>query len=134
MTARPRTLAALGVASMALVACGSQGVTISPSDSPQVKHGAELFAARCAGCHTFSRAGTQGGATKIKDRERTDGPNFDARKETVATVLYALRNGGFSGAIMPENIATGQDAQDIAEFLAKYSGDKATKSTSGTSK
>jgi mono/diheme cytochrome c family protein len=127
MPARPRTLAALGVAATALVACGSQGVTISPSDSPQVKHGALLFAARCGGCHTFSRAGTQGGAFKTKDRERVDGPNFDARKETVSQVLDALRNGGFSGAIMPENIATGRDAQDIAEFLAKYSGRKASK-------
>jgi hypothetical protein len=57
--------------------------------------------------------------------ERTDGPNFDQRKETVAQVLYAIRNGGFSGAIMPQNIVVGRDAQDVAEFLARYSGRKA---------
>jgi|SRR5436190_8977566 mono/diheme cytochrome c family protein len=129
MATRPRTLAglaALAVAATAVAACGSQGVSVSSSDSPMIKHGAKLFAARCGGCHTFSKAGTEGGAFQIKDRERVDGPNFDARKETVNQVLYAIRNGGFSGAIMPENIATGKDARAIAEFLAKYSGQKAS--------
>ena len=37
-------------------------------------------------------------------------------------MLYAIRNGGFSGAIMPENIVVGQDAEEVAEFLAKYAG------------
>jgi mono/diheme cytochrome c family protein len=130
MPARPRILAGvavLAVAASALAACGSQSVSVSSSDPQPVKHGAELFAARCGGCHTFSKAGTQGGAFKVKDRERVDGPNFDARKETVSQVLYAIRNGGFSGAIMPENIVTGKDAQAIAQFLAKYSGQKAAK-------
>jgi hypothetical protein len=48
-------------------------------------------------------------------------------------VLYAIRNGGFSGAIMPENIVVGKDAQAVAEFLAKYSGLKAPKSSSSSS-
>ena len=41
--------------------------------------------------------------------------------------MYALHNGGFSGAIMPENVVVGQDAHDVAEFLAKYSGLEAEK-------
>jgi hypothetical protein len=72
-----------------------------------------------------------GGATSIKNRERVDGPNFNVRKEDVNTVLYAIRNGGFSGAIMPENIVVGQDAQDVAAFLAKYAGAKAPKTAGG---
>ena len=128
MATRPRTLAglaALAVAATAVAACGSQGVSVSSSDSPMIKHGAKLFAARCGGCHTFSRAGTEGGAFKTKDRERVDGPSFDARKETVQQALYAIRNGGFSGAIMPQNIVVGKQAREVAEFLAKYSGTKA---------
>src|SRR3954469_26029440 len=127
MRPRPRTVAALAglaVAASGLAACGSQSVSVSSSSSPAGKHGAELFAARCGGCHTFSKAGTQGGAFKVKDRERVDGPNFDARKETVPQVLYAIRNGGFSGGIMPENIVTGSEARDVAAFLATYSGGK----------
>lgn len=66
--------------------------------------------------------GAQGGATKVRDQERVDGPNFNVRREDVDTVLYAIRNGGYSGAIMPENIVVGQDAEDVAAFLAKYAG------------
>ena len=42
-------------------------------------------------------------------------------------MLYAIRNGGFSGAIMPENIVLGDDAQAVAAFLAEYSGQQAQK-------
>ena len=34
-------------------------------------------------------------------------------------MLYAIRNGGFSGAIMPENIVVGTEAQEVAKFLAQ---------------
>ena len=37
-------------------------------------------------------------------------------------MLYAIRNGGFSSSPMPQNIVTGEDAQKVAEFVAKYSG------------
>ena len=42
-------------------------------------------------------------------------------------MLYAIRNGGFSGAIMPENLVVGSNADAVAAFLAKYSGLKAEK-------
>jgi len=71
--------------------------------------------------------GAQGSATNIKNRVRTNGPNFNIRKENVEQVLYAIRNGGFSGAIMPENIVLGDDAQAVAGFLAQYSGLKSPK-------
>jgi mono/diheme cytochrome c family protein len=127
-------VAALAAGAVGVSACGSQEVSVPKSDATHT--GAEIFASHCGGCHTFSKAGTQGGATKTKDRERVDGPSFDARAETVGQALYAIRNGGFSGAIMPENIVTGREAQLVAEFLAKYSGKKgesqATPPSSGT--
>jgi len=85
-------------------------------------HGAELFSQRCSGCHTLDVTGSEGGASEVRDRERVDGPNFNVRKEGKDNVLYAVRNGGYSGAIMPENIVVGKDADDVAEFLSKYSG------------
>src|SRR3954451_10031237 len=113
--------AALAVpAVVALSACGSQSVSLSNKD-PNYR-GAQLFAQRCSGCHTLDPVGAQGSATRVRDRERVDGPNFNQRKEQVDGILYAIRNGGFSGAIMPENIVVGKDAQDVAKFLAKYSG------------
>jgi mono/diheme cytochrome c family protein len=125
MTTRRRALAAASILAIGLAAtaCGSEGISSKvSSDKPNIAHGADLFAERCAGCHTLDIVGAQGGATLIKDRERVDGPNFNVRKETTDSVLYAIRNGGFSGAIMPENIVVGQDANDVAQFLAKYAG------------
>jgi hypothetical protein len=69
--------------------------------------------------------GAQGSATSIKDRVKTNGPNFNIRKENFEQVLYAIRNGGFSGAIMPENLVVGKGAEDVAKFLAAYSGKQA---------
>jgi mono/diheme cytochrome c family protein len=119
----PIAFAALAAAAL-LASCGTQSnrVLSSPTASTDVKNGSKLFTERCAGCHTLDRVGAEGGATKVRDRERVDGPNFNVRKECVDNVLYAIRNGGYSGAIMPENIAVGKDATDIAKFLQKYSG------------
>ena len=107
-----------------LSACGSQGIALDEADrsSASLNNGAELFAQRCGGCHTLEAAGTEGSASSIKDQERVDGPNFNVREEEAAQVLYAIQNGGFSGAIMPQNLVTGDDARDVAGFLAKYAG------------
>ncbi|MGH2984224.1 MAG: c-type cytochrome [Solirubrobacterales bacterium] len=99
------------------IGCGSQGVELSSNDPDYT--GAEIFAERCSGCHTLSPAGTQGTANRS---QRTQGPNFDQRRETVDDVIFAIRNGGFSGAIMPQNIVVGPDAEKVAAFLAKYAG------------
>jgi mono/diheme cytochrome c family protein len=117
------TVALLLAAVVALGACGSQGVSVAKS-SPY-RRGAVLFRDHCSGCHTLSVVGAQGSATSIKDRVKTTGPNFNIRKENVEQVLYAIRNGGFSGAIMPENVVVGNDAQEVARFLAQYSGSQA---------
>ena len=105
------------------VACGSQGISSELKSQPEnVQHGALLFSERCSGCHTLGIVGAQGTTNNVRERERVDGPNFNTRHETQDNVLYAIRNGGFSGAIMPENIVVGQDAEDVAAFLSKYAG------------
>ena len=112
----PKTLllaTALGAVAAVASACGSEGVQVND-------RGAHLFAERCAGCHTLAAAGTHGSVN-----ERISGPNLNYRKETQTTVLYAIRNGGFSGAIMPQNIVVGKDAEAVAAFVAKYAGTKA---------
>ena len=120
--ARIAALAALGASLFALSACGSEGDSVAKTS--QYYRGSYVFAQRCAGCHTLDVAGTQGSATNVHDKEHTDGPNFNVRHETKDNVLYALRNGGFSGQIMPQNIVTGQTAEDVAAFLSHYAGAK----------
>jgi hypothetical protein len=123
----PRALIAVCVALAAALAagCGSQSIEMS-SNYPN-RSAATSYGERCAGCNTLGVAGTHGSTTDVSDREREDGPNFDDRKETVDDVLFAIENGGFSGAIMPENIVTGPEARKVAEFLAKYAGPGAPK-------
>jgi mono/diheme cytochrome c family protein len=117
---RPIVLFALLVIVGALVACGSEGIQLS-KDDPDYE-GAQLFVENCSGCHTLSVAGTQGSAVQANKREYKDGPNFDQRKEEKDQVLYAIRNGGFSSGPMPQNILVGEDAEKVADFVAKYSG------------
>ena len=102
---------------LAVSACGSQGISLPKTD-------------HCSGCHTLSTVGAEGSATSIDNRVKTNGPNFDFRKENVEQVMYALHNGGFSGAIMPENVVLGTEAREVARFLAKYSGLQAPKTPS----
>jgi mono/diheme cytochrome c family protein len=113
-------ISAVIVAALALGACGTESITVS-SDDPNYE-GAVLFSERCSGCHTLAAAGAEGSANR---EVRTQGPNLDDRVETVDDVLYAIRNGGFSGAIMPQNIVVGDEAQAVADFVAEYSGSDA---------
>lgn len=110
-------------ATAVLAACGSEGVDVGDDASQDVQEGAELFAERCSGCHTMKAAGTQGTANRS---ERTQGPNLDQRAESYEDAIYAIRNGGFSGAIMPQNIVVGEDADKVARFVEEYSGGDVT--------
>lgn len=112
LLAIPVTAAALWIS-----ACGTQGIQV-PSDDPTFP-GAVTFAERCSGCHTIAAAGTQGSGNRAF---RNQGPNFDQRNVSLDDALFAIRNGGFSGAIMPQNIVTGKDAQQVAAFLVRWSG------------
>ena len=113
------------VGAASLAACGSQGISV-PTSSTYYR-GAVLFREHCSGCHTLTVVGAQGSATNVKDRLRNQGPNFNFRTETVENVLYAIRNGGFSGVIMPQNVVVGEEALEVAKFLAAYAGTKAPK-------
>jgi cytochrome c551 len=105
------------------VGCGTQGIQVADDDP--LHEGAQIFAERCSGCHTLTPAGTEGTANRS---ERVQGPDLDQRPETYDDVIFAIRNGGFSGAIMPQNIVVGEDADKVAEFVAKYAGQDVTES------
>jgi mono/diheme cytochrome c family protein len=118
------TSAAIGAAVALLgTGCGSQEIAV-PKRDPTYQ-GALLFNQRCSGCHTLDVAASQGSKPPEQQNaggERTNGPNFNLRKEDPQSVLFAIRNGGFSGAIMPANVVVGPDADKVAAFVAKYAG------------
>ena len=123
---RPALVTALAAAAaFGLIACGFGQSDITVSKDDPNYNGAVLFATHCSGCHTLSAAGTQGSGNR---GERTQGPNLNQRTETYEDALFAIQNGGFSGAIMPQNIVVGDEAKAVARFVAKYAGEEAEES------
>ena len=116
-----RALAVALLAGAALAGCQQQEIEV---ESGSDRKGAELFAERCSGCHTLDAASSEGSKPEgqVSGGERTNGPNFNTRKVRKDDILFAIRNGGFSGAVMPANIVVGEDAEAVADFLEKYSG------------
>ena len=112
-------------AALGLAACGFGEEKVSVSENDPNYNGAVLFATHCSGCHTLSAAGTQGSGNR---GERTQGPNLNQREESYDDALFAIQNGGFSGAIMPQNIVVGEEAKAVAKFVAKYAGTEAEQS------
>ena len=77
------------------------------------KNGRELFGIRCANCHTL----------KAANAIATIGPNLDQLRPNKALVLDAIENGRARGnGQMAAGLYTGQDAEDVASFVAKAVG------------
>jgi mono/diheme cytochrome c family protein len=139
------TISGAGLAAIAAVAllasgCGYGGVA-SASDHPDLQNGQKLFtgAGQCASCHTLQAAGSSG----------TIGPNLDnafatdraqgyADTSIENVVLDQIRLGsgpiatytraehGVKGLTsqptMPMNLVTGQNAIDVAAYVASVAG------------
>jgi mono/diheme cytochrome c family protein len=81
--------------------------------SAQEKHGRELFAVRCANCHTLQAAHA---VAQV-------GPSLDVRRPNKALVLDAINKGRAAGnGQMAAQLVEGQDARDVAAFVAKAVG------------
>jgi mono/diheme cytochrome c family protein len=76
-------------------------------------HGRQLFAQRCSACHTLQAA----------NASATVGPNLDELRPPKSLVLDAIHKGRARGnGQMPADIYVGQDADDVASFVAKVAG------------
>jgi len=85
------------------------GVELTAAD----EHGREVFAQRCATCHTLVAANAVG---KV-------GPNLDQLRPPKALVLDAVQKGRARGqGQMPAGLVDGEDAQDVATFVADVAG------------
>jgi mono/diheme cytochrome c family protein len=77
------------------------------------KHGRELFGLRCAQCHTLTASNA---VAQV-------GPNLDQLRPPKALVLDAIKNGRARGnGQMAAGLYAGQDAEDVASYVAKAVG------------
>ena len=83
----------------------------------------EAEAIDTGGAETFQLCGVDGLGIGFEGDFRVGG-EIEAISDR-DDVLFAIRNGGFSGAIMPANVVVGKDAQDVALFVERYAGKKA---------
>jgi cbb3-type cytochrome c oxidase subunit III len=107
---------ALAVLVLSGAGCGTGGK--ATAGDPQ--NGGKLYTEKCAGCHVLAAAGSHG----------TTGPNLDDafaadrkqgfKQSTIQNVvLDQIRQ---PSAPMPKNLVTGQDAQDVAAYVAATAG------------
>jgi mono/diheme cytochrome c family protein len=81
--------------------------------TPAQEHGRQLFGQRCQQCHTLAAANAVG----------TVGPNLDELKPSRDVVLDAIDKGRARGVgRMPADLVQGQDAEDVASFVAAVAG------------
>ena len=81
--------------------------------TPEEKRGQELFGRRCGLCHSLEAANA---VARV-------GPDLDALAPNEQFTLDAILKGRSNGnGQMPANIYTGQDAEDVAKFVAKSVG------------
>ena len=114
-----RRLIALPVLALALTAagCGTGGIASGPSD---LNNGKKLFVQQCGGCHTLQAAGTQGKVgPNLDDAFRYDRKQGFAESSIENVVLDQIR---IAEPPMPANLVTGQDAQDVAAYVASVAG------------
>jgi cbb3-type cytochrome c oxidase subunit III len=125
-------LAALGGVCLALTlaACGTGGLASGTADQD---NGKKLFQAKCAGCHALSAVGSAGGIGPNLDdsfaQARAEGYKESAIRNIVhEQIKYpgqyatAQNDPDFLTANMPANLVKGQDAEDVAAFVAANAG------------
>jgi len=123
--------AGAGVAvAVALAACGTGGIATGAFDE---ENGRELFQEKCAGCHALTAAGSSAEVGPNLDdsfaQARADGFKESAIREIVhEQIKYpgqfptAEDNPAFIEINMPANLVTGQDAEDVAAYVAANAG------------
>lgn len=109
-----------------LAGCGGASSQIAAADTAA---GRTKFVQQCGGCHTLKNAGTQGVVGPNLDdafrgaREQgfKETQFFGVVKRWIAIAPQAPAPGSYPQA-MPQNLVTGQDAQNVAAYVATVAG------------
>jgi plastocyanin len=111
----PLGFAALAALLIVAAGCGR-------SRDPDLTNGKALFVQKCGSCHKLGRANTQG----------VQGPNLDAafraglaagmKRDTVEGIVRHQIADARRGSIMPRKLVTGNNAADVAAYVAFATG------------
>ena len=117
---RPAALIAVLLVAGGLAGCGGSGV--SAPDEADLANGKTLFQSKCGYCHVLDDAGTTG----------TVGPNLD--DAAAGSRIAGLKQSSFEALVrqqidesdppMPRHLVSGDDARDVAAYVASVAGVK----------
>lgn len=124
-----KLLVTLGAGSILIASASGCGAESSAEITGGFQdRGRQIFNAKCGTCHKLAQAASQG----------NQGPNLDTAfaaaraagmdEETIKGVtLYQIYHPrpsveGYPAVSMPANIVTGNDAEDVAAYIARYAG------------
>lgn len=118
----PRALVAAIV--VGAIALSAGGCASGRGSEPDLVNGKTLFAGegQCGSCHALARAGTMG--TQGPDLDDAFGParRQGLGQQTIAGVVRNQIANVRRGSIMPEDLVTGDDARDVAAYVAYAAG------------
>jgi mono/diheme cytochrome c family protein len=112
------------------VGCGAVGRVTSGDPVA----GKQLFVKTCGGCHTLADAGTTGSFTSPGKPNPVGGPDLDfafaadkaqgfdlqtIRDVVRGQIAYAETDPGTGKTGMPDNLLRGEQARDVATYVAK---------------
>jgi len=127
---RRHALARVGITAAALAAA----VVVAGCDATEdanVDRGRALFQQNCGTCHALAQAGTSANVGPNLDasfaQARADGMDNDTIEGVVQTQIAAPRYNdkgaaNYDKVFMPADIVTGQDAEDVATYVASVAG------------
>ena len=117
---RPAALIAVLLVAGGLAGCGGSGVSAPGEADPA--NGKKLFVSNCGNCHVLDDAGTLG----------TVGPNLD--DAAAGSRIAGLKPSSFEALVrqqidesdppMPRHLVSGDDARDVAAYVASVAGVK----------
>jgi cbb3-type cytochrome c oxidase subunit III len=119
-----------GALALALSACGTGGKVSATVD---VQNGKQLFQQKCAGCHALAAVGSAGGIGPNLDDSFAQARADGYKESAIANIVHdqiryagqyptAQNNPDYLKANMPRNLVKGQDADDVAAFVAANAG------------
>ena len=111
---------ALGAIAFALTGCGAVGHEGIDKQGASASSAKQAFTSNCGGCHVLKAAGTQG----------TTGPNLDDafacaehqgfKRSTIRDVVRGQID--YASPPMPRELVKGQQADDVADYIATVAG------------